>query len=285
MFKESAYQRPVSFTETVCLTPEMAQGLLDFSKENEFKNRNTHNARIELLANEIKNGNWRDSNDAICVDESGVLINGYHRCKAVVMADMPIWITMKRGMSRETFHSMDTGKKRSVSDVLQTRYVKHSTTVARACRIIYLYEKVGIQCFATTADPLVSNNDVLRKYDENPLIVNSCDYIYKKSRLVRLMPPGFLAFTHYILTAKHPQETVENFFEGVNSGDNLENNNPIKLLRIKLLDDVIGIGGRQLNTPSKIGLFTKAWNYSLEGKTLRVLRFAENSGEQIQDFN
>ena len=38
MFKESAYQRPVSFTETVCLTPEMAQGLLDFSKENEFKN-------------------------------------------------------------------------------------------------------------------------------------------------------------------------------------------------------------------------------------------------------
>lgn len=285
MFKESAYQRPVSFTETVCLTPEMAQGLLDFSKENEFKNRNTHNARIELLANEIKNGNWRDSNDAICVDDSGVLINGYHRCKAVVMADMPIWVTMKRGMSRETFHSMDTGKKRSVSDVLQTRYVKHSTTVARACRIIYLYEKVGIQCFATTADPLVSNNDVLRKYDENPLIVNSCDYVYKKSRLVRLMPPGFLAFTHYILTAKHPQETVENFFEGVNSGDNLENNNPIKLLRIKLLDDVIGIGGRQLNTPSKIGLFTKAWNYSLEGKTLRVLRFAENSGEQIQDFN
>jgi hypothetical protein len=99
------------------------------------------------------------------------------------------------------------------------------------------------------------------------------------------MPPGFLAFTHYILTAKHLQETVENFFEGVNSGDNLENDNPIKLLRIKLLDDVIGIGGRQLNTPSKIGLFTKAWNYSLEGKTLRVLRFAENSGEQIQDFN
>lgn len=285
MFKESAYQRPVSFTETVCLTPEMAQGLLDFSKENEFKNRNTHNARIELLANEIKNGNWRDSNDAICVDDSGVLINGYHRCKAVVMAEMPIWVTIKRGMSRETFHSMDTGKKRSVSDVLQTRYVKHSTTVARACRIIYLYEKVGIQCFATTADPLVSNNDVLRKYDENPLIVNSCDYVYKKSRLVRLMPPGFLAFTHYILTAKHPQETVENFFEGVNSGDNLENDNPIKLLRIKLLDDVIGIGGRQLNTPSKIGLFTKAWNYSLEGKTLRVLRFAENSGEQIQDFN
>tara|TARA_R100000329_G_scaffold14764_1_gene15200 strand:- start:503 stop:1045 length:543 start_codon:yes stop_codon:yes gene_type:complete len=180
---------------------------------------------------------------------------------------------------------MDTGKKRSVSDVLQTRYVKHATTVARACRIIYLYEKVGIQCFATTADPLVSNNDVLKKYDENPLIVNSCDYVYKKSRLVRLMPPGFLAFTHYILTGKHLQETVENFFEGVNSGDNLENDNPIKLLRIKLLDDVIGIGGRQLNTPSKIGLFTKAWNYSLEGKTLRVLRFAENSGEQIQDFN
>ena len=78
---------------------------------------------------------------------------------------------------------------------------------------------------------------------------------------------------------------MENFFEGVNSGDNLENNNPIKLLRLKLLDDVIGIGGRQLTKSAKIGLFTKAWNYSLEGKTLQVLRFAENSGEQIQDFN
>jgi len=271
--------------ETIQLTPEMAQGLLDLSKENQFKNRNTHSTRIELLANEIRNGNWMDSNDAICIDEEGVLINGYHRCKAVVMADIPIWVTIKRGMLRDTFHSMDTGKKRSVSDVLQTRYVKHATTVARACRIIFIYEKVGIQCFATTADPLVSNNDVLRKFEENPLIVNSCEYVYKKSRLVRLMPPGFLAFTHYTLSKKHLQPTVENFFEGVNSGDNLENNNPIKLLRIKLLDDIIGIGGRQLTTPAKIGLFTKAWNYSLESKTLQVLRFAENAGEQIQDFN
>ena len=282
---ESGYQKPFSLVETIQLTPEMAQGLLDLSKENNFKNRNTHSTRIELLANEIRNGNWMDSNDAICIDEEGVLINGYHRCKAVVMADIPIWVTIKRGMLRDTFHSMDTGKKRSVSDVLQTRYVKHATTVARACRIIFIYEKVGIQCFATTADPLVSNNDVLRKFDENPLIVNSCEYVYKKSRLVRLMPPGFLAFTHYTLSKKHLQPTVENFFEGVNSGDNLENNNPIKLLRIKLLDDIIGIGGRQLTTPAKIGLFTKAWNYSLEGKTLQMLRFAENAGEQIQDFN
>ena len=282
---ESGYQKPFSLVETIQLTPEMAQGLLDLSKENNFKNRNTHSTRIELLANEIRNGNWMDSNDAICIDEEGVLINGYHRCKAVVMANIPIWVTIKRGMLRDTFHSMDTGKKRSVSDVLQTRYVKHATTVARACRIIFIYEKVGIQCFATTADPLVSNNDVLRKFDENPLFVNSCEYVYKKSRLVRLMPPGFLAFTHYTLSKKHLQPTVENFFEGVNSGDNLENNNPIKLLRIKLLDDIIGIGGRQLTTPAKIGLFTKAWNYSLEGKTLQMLRFAENAGEQIQDFN
>ena len=120
---ESGYQKPFSLVETIQLTPEMAQGLLDLSKENNFKNRNTHSTRIELLANEIRNGNWMDSNDAICIDEEGVLINGYHRCKAVVMANIPIWVTIKRGMLRDTFHSMDTGKKRSVSDVLQTRYV------------------------------------------------------------------------------------------------------------------------------------------------------------------
>ena len=65
---ESGYQKPFSLVETIQLTPEMAQGLLDLSKENNFKNRNTHSTRIELLANEIRNGNWMDSNDAICID-------------------------------------------------------------------------------------------------------------------------------------------------------------------------------------------------------------------------
>jgi len=284
MSNSSAYQKPFSSIEMVMLTPQTAMGLLDLSTQAEFRNRNTHQTRIDLLANEISNGNWMDSNDAICTDEEGVLINGYHRCKAVIQANEGIWVTMKRGMSRDAFHAMDTGKKRSVGDVLKTKGVKNSTTVARACRLLYLYEKYGIQTFGEVFDPLVSNKDVLKVFDDNPNMALSAKSIYKRQRLIRLMPPGFLAFSYYILSQKHFEYDVNQFFDGADSGDNLPGNSPVKLLNKKLVDNAIGMGGYKLNKPSKYGIFTKAWNYYLEGKTLQVLRFSENSKETIQDF-
>tara|TARA_Y100000593_G_scaffold94928_1_gene197314 strand:- start:4794 stop:5660 length:867 start_codon:yes stop_codon:yes gene_type:complete len=284
VMNESRYQKPVSVTETVLLTPQMAQSLLYHSEEAGFKNRNTHHTRIDLLANEIRSGNWMDNNDAICTDVSGVLINGYHRCKAVIEADEPIWVTFKRGMERETFHAMDTGKKRSVSDILQSRMIKNATSVARASRLQYLYRKYGIACFQSTAEDLVSNKDVLKVFEENPEIEESCRYIYSRTRLTRLMPPGFLGFTHYHLSKSHYPEFIDPFFDGLNTGDGLTVDSPIKLLLNRLLDDIIGIGGRQLNKSSKVGLFCKAWNYYFDGKPIKQLRFSENNKEKIPDF-
>jgi len=276
--------RPSSMTEAVMLTPEMASGLLKVSAEAEFRNRNSHHTRVDLLANEILAGNWMDSNDAICTDEHGILINGYHRCKAVIQANTSIWVTIKRGMDRESFHSMDTGKKRSVADVLRTKFVSHGTTVARACRILFLYERNGPSCLVVTADPLVSNKDVLSVYDANPEIQECARFIYKQQRLAKMLAPGFLAFSYYILRKKHFEVTVNPFFEGLDKGDNLPNDSPVKLLRCRYIDDALTVGGKNLKRSVKYGLFIKAWNLYIEKKTLQVLRFSENQNEQIPDF-
>lgn len=276
-------QRPSSMLEVALLTPEMAKGLLDYS-EDKFRNRTTHHSRIDLLANEILADNWQDSNDAICIDEQGVLINGYHRCKAVIQANKGIWVTLKRGMSREAFHSMDQGKKRSVADVLRTKSVPHGTTVARACRILYAYEKSGISCLYNNADPLVSNKDVLNVFDQNPLVVESAGFVYKRARFARMLPPGFLAFAHYRLSKLHDPLTIEVFYDGVDKGDNVDADSPIKLLRMRYIDDALTIGGKNLKRSVKYGLFMKAWNLYVEGKTLQRLVFSENSNEQIPDF-
>lgn len=276
-------ERPASMIEVGLLTPEIAKGLLIYSEE-KFRNRTTHHTRVELLANEILANNWEDSNDAICTDEEGVLINGYHRCKAVIQANKSIWVTFKRGMSREAFHSMDQGKKRSVADVLRTKSVPHGTTVARACRILFLYEQVGISCLATTADPLVSNRDVLNVFDRNPSIVESATFIYKRSRLAKMLAPGFLAFAHHRLLKIHDPLTIQVFYDGIDKGDNIDNDSPIKLLRMRYIDDALTIGGKNLKRSVKYGLFVKAWNLYVQDKKLQRLVFSENSNEQIPDF-
>lgn len=273
--------QPSSMTETVLLGPEMAQNLLNLAHGADFRNRTTHTSRISLLAEEIRKGNWADSNDCICIDDSGILINGFHRCKAVIEANMPIWVTVKRGMQRETFQNMDQGKRRSVADVLRTRNIANNAIVARAARLLFLYDRDGVESLKEFFLSLVSNTDVIKTFEENNDLILSASFIAGKKRLHRLLPPGFLAFAHYHLSREYPVEKIDPFFEGINDYS-VDNNSVINALRGRLIDNMLSVGGLRLEGFSRYALFIKGWNYFIEGREVKMLRFAKK--DNFPDF-
>jgi len=279
--------KPTHTIATELVTPELAKSLLNIAENAGFKNRNCSERRVAYLCHVIESGQWADSNDCVCVDTEGVLINGYHRMNAIIKTDSPVWMTIKRGMERATFQSMDTGKKRTASDVLTIEGVSNSALVARALKLLYMYEEHGNLFFGRKGNgeiDLVTNAHVLHLLSENPEIVECTKFIKGLNQVNRLMPPGFLAFAHYLLKIckQHDPVAVDDFFLKLNSDGLSEKNETPFLLRKKLLEDKLCSGGTQLTLRAKYSLFIKCWNYYIIGTKLSMLRFSRD--DSFPDF-
>jgi hypothetical protein len=98
------------------ITPEKAATYLNKIHENQ---RRLSQPRVEILAEDMSSGNWFDSNDGICFDKNGSLINGQHRLMAIVRSGVPQQFIVIRGLDENAFFAMDRGVKRNARHQLQ----------------------------------------------------------------------------------------------------------------------------------------------------------------------
>ena len=96
-------------------TPEMAKKVLE---ENNTSNRPLSEITVRTYANIMRAGDWDENAlDPIVINRYGVLENGQHRLRAVVLAKKTVRMWTITG-SQQTFGSFDRGKTRSISDVI-----------------------------------------------------------------------------------------------------------------------------------------------------------------------
>lgn len=124
------------------VTPESAADLL--AHHNPI-NRRLNAPHVQFLAREMERGTFRaDNGDSIRIDKDGNIIDGQHRLAAVVRVGKPVVMLFAVGIDRETFSTIDTGKRRTAQDVvgidmLSTGVVAPKGTVASA-RLLLEYE-------------------------------------------------------------------------------------------------------------------------------------------------
>ena len=98
------------------ITPEQASDLL--------ANHNPSNRRLDgkhaaFLAQEMERGTFRpDNGDSIRIDVDGNILDGQHRLAAIIKAGKPVTMLIAKDVDRETFATIDTGKRRTVHDVV-----------------------------------------------------------------------------------------------------------------------------------------------------------------------
>lgn len=111
--------------EQITLTPSMAETLL---KTNYEKNRKLNNAYAASLARDIESGRWVDGmvNDSIVISDTGKLLDGQHRCKAVIIANKPIVTYLCTNVPETHFKLMDCNKPRNTA---QFAHMKDATVV------------------------------------------------------------------------------------------------------------------------------------------------------------
>lgn len=217
------------------ITPEIAKTMLG---EN-VNNRRISRDNVNLFAREMRNGEWRFNGEAIKFGKDGRLLDGQHRLLAVIAADKPLTTLVIRGLEDETQQTMDSGKTRTLGDVLTLR------------------------------------GEIISFIDQTPQLAD----VLAASRAFRSQSGDMLTssmFASLWWTFAHIDTDAANrFFMSLASGANLQADDPILILRNTLMAQPHKAGRSTRDNRVRIAALTiKAWNKWRKGKPLRQLKFS-----------
>jgi hypothetical protein len=103
------------------VTPAMAADWI--AKYRNELNRKHSQARVDLYARDMTNGRWYLNHQGVAFDINGTLIDGEHRLRAVIKANIPVRMFVARGCSS---HGIDRNRPRSAVDERRMRGQKCS---------------------------------------------------------------------------------------------------------------------------------------------------------------
>jgi len=113
------------------ISPTQAHALLAKSGQN----RRIRPSHVKSLARAIVNSEWMLTHQAIAFDTNDRILDGHHRLKAIIEADISVRTILVTGCNPETFRCLDLGAKRSVADVLGSEDRKSIETLTKIARI------------------------------------------------------------------------------------------------------------------------------------------------------
>ena len=97
----------------VDITPELAHQLIE---SNFSDNRTLSWEHVKRMAADMKAGLWVLSNDAVCIDEYGRLINANHRMNAVKLSETTQRFVVVWNMPLSSAQRLDVGRKRTMHE-------------------------------------------------------------------------------------------------------------------------------------------------------------------------
>lgn len=210
--------------ELIDLTPKMAADLLAKNKGN----RGLAAGRVRALAAEIERGGWTFNGQPIIVDGDGNLLDGQHRCAAVVLSKKSARTLIVRGVHRDAFPTIDCGRSRSGADVLTAGGMSSANRVAAVLRLVWQNELGVLGSMAAEHRP--ANNDIATLATDYPTVIESVRYTNGK----RHMSNATVAFVHWETTRKNPKD-ARPFWDAVETGEGLSRGSPALKLRDTLL--------------------------------------------------
>lgn len=113
------------------ITPQQAE---EWLLNNNSMNRVLKPNHVDVIARDIRAGNWKFNGDAIRFDDEGMLIDGQHRLSAILKSGLSVDTLIIRGIPQEARLTIDSGIRRTAGDQMSILGVKSANGVAAACR-------------------------------------------------------------------------------------------------------------------------------------------------------
>ena len=254
------------YTTVATITPREAKEWLE--TKNLHNNRPQSEQTIRKYAQEMKAGRWKLNGESIIFGSSGRLLNGQHRLKACILANVPFQTVIVKGADDATFDTIDDGKSRNLGDVLAIRGETGAYALAAGLRFVWEY---GTGQFFSKGGSrkVISTKQLLEKLlDKHPGIRSSaklCKTLEKRPGGM-LISPSLSIGLHYLFSLVN-EEKADEFFLSFQSGQNLAAGSPILLLRQKLIastKESVSLKREAMYTYTVL-----AWNAFAESKPLK----------------
>jgi len=265
------------------ITPAKAQEYLTRN----INNRRVREAMVNNYAEQMKRGLWRLSNDAICITNTGKLINGQHRLMAICKSGKTCEFNVSRGYDEDDIMVMDNGMGRSAGDILYLQGIENANTLSGIIKRRLVLSRHNTALTNNNNGGLYSgNNKILNAavneefYAHQELykeVTKIAKCVYNKLRVLVTSEYGGIA-AHLILDQNHPIENVKAFWYEF-CGLQPDSNSVTMLLRTKLVNDKMSKA--KMSAVMKQKLIIKAWNAYITGKTVKVLAYNEINDKDI----
>ena len=261
------------------ITPKLAQEYLKLNTNN----RPISNLQVNRLVEQMREGKYMLNGEPIIFSESNVLLQGQHRLLACVKSGCDIETFVVRGVKDEVFHTLDSGRNRTVSDVFAISgvpdYAKTSSIVIAYIRLTKsLGSFTGLRGYKSLG---VNKKDIIDVYKNNEELIYDIklysNRLTDRMKLLTLSEVGAI-MTYLIKNKKHNKDVVKRFFgELFDSSENVT----INALRLKLINNLAS--DKKMTQRYKITLIAKAWNAYICGKQAKLLYWNEDKEGYI-DF-
>ena len=249
--------------QLILITPELAYEALTYHNETLGLNggRQQRPLRPSLsreYQRRMTSGVWRETAQPIQFDRAGRLLDGQHRCDALLQADVaiPMWVFF--GRPEEDFAVTDIGVMRSNGDVFAIHGVPNAKNAAAITRAVATlkhgsYSKGGGGgSVANVKTPAEAYQYYLSLGAEAVCLGVS---VMAKFSAQGLPSPSVAGGIAVIIREQSGEEEAAKFFDDIASGSNLKPRAPEKKLRDYLLRE-----GKSLNRDEVCYSIIAAWN-------------------------
>jgi hypothetical protein len=252
--------------EVTTITPEMAKAML----RNNDRNRHLRYRLVDRYARDMAAGSWFLNGSAIVMN-GRTLIDGQHRLEACVKAGVPFQTILATGAKQEAMNTIDSGAKRTMSDVLNLQGYAQPSMVAAVARQSLRWDtgRISRREFA-----MESNTEILAWVEKNPEVAAGVE-VASITRHVPLRAPTTAVGSAAAKATKHGMgDEFSEFTDQLVTGEGLTREDAAFHLRSWLINQAASAHrGRRPNADVVLAYIVKAWNAYIVGEPLLGLSY------------
>ena len=235
-------------------------------------NRSIRHAKINQYANDMANGRWSLSNDAICFAPDGTLLNGQHRLHAVIKSGVTIVLLIARNMPPESMTSMDIGTSRTAADALGFDGEKSTHLLAAAAKLAIVYSDGRI--YRDNKQQAVSPGEIREFVGMNPLIRESVHVTAGiKSKID--CAPSVLATTHWIIADHAGISVADHYLTQLATRTGEREGSAVLAVDSRLRQ--LRRNKSQFSQRAYLALLLKGWNYYAKDASVTALTMSASA--------
>lgn len=246
----------------VDVSPVIAAALL----ERNTRNRKMRGQDVKEWSGEMEGGRWRITHQGIAIARDGMILDGQHRLESIVESGVTVRMPVAVGLDPEVFSVIDTGRRRNSADAMFMVGESNAFLLAAITRLAMQYETGYLNRQIGGRGNKIHSDVLLAYRDGKEDALRAATKVGLNSRSGGLPVNKTAVGAAYLLIhAKCGNDDLINeFFEGVRHGIQLDGNDARFLLRRNILNDVAKPRSRK-----HLGLLLKAWKLYALGEPLK----------------